>query len=134
MAIGDPALIAVLRRCQAPYPVPTPCARLALDGLTDAALDETRARTALVIRERDALAQALAGLPVVARVYPSQGNFLLVRFHDADAAFAALLAAGIVVRDQRAAPQLGDALRISLGTPAQNAAVVTALQTLEAAA
>lgn len=28
--LADPALIAVLRRCQAPYPVPQPCAELAL--------------------------------------------------------------------------------------------------------
>lgn len=134
VAIGDPALIAVLRRCQAPYPVPTPCAQLALDGLGDAALAATRTRTATIVGERDALATVLATLPTVARVYPSQGNFLLVRFHDADRAFATLLAAGIVVREQRAAPQLGDALRITIGTPAQNAAVVSALHSMEAAA
>ena len=134
VAIGAPALIAVLRRCQAPYPVPTPCADLALAGLSPAALATTQARTAETIAERDALVSALASLPGVRRVYPSAGNFLLVRFDDADRAFAALLAAGIVVRDQRAAPQLGDALRISLGTPAQNARVLSALQALEIAA
>ena len=33
-----------------------------------------------------------------------------------DVAFAALLAAGVVVRDMRAMPQLGDALRITVGS------------------
>ncbi|MEF3081198.1 histidinol-phosphate transaminase [Luteimonas sp. SMYT11W] len=134
VAIGHPDLIAVLRRCQAPYPVPTPCADLALAGLSPAALEVTQARVAETITERDALAAALATTPGVRRVYPSAGNYLLVRFVDADRAFAALLSAGIVVRDQRAAPQLGDALRISLGTPAQNARVLSALQALEIAA
>ena len=134
VAIGDPALIALLRRCQAPYPVPAPCARQALAGLGDDALAATRERIALVMRQRESLAAVLAGLPTVTRVYPSQGNYLLVRFRDAQQAFDALLAAGIVVRDQRAAPQLGDALRISIGTPAENAAVVAALQSQEAAA
>lgn len=134
VAIGHPDLIAVLRRCQAPYPVPTPCADLALAGLSPDALTLTQARVAETIVERDALASALAAMPGVRRVYPSAGNYLLVRFEDADRAFAALLSAGIVVRDQRAAPQLGDALRISLGTPAQNARVVSALQALEIAA
>jgi len=134
VAIGDPALIAVLRRCQAPYPVPTPCADLALASLSPAALDVTQARVAETIAERDALAAALAITPGVRRVYPSAGNYLLVRFADADRALKALLSAGIVVRDQRAAPQLGDALRISLGTPAQNARVLSALQALEIAA
>ncbi len=134
VAIGHPDLIAVLRRCQAPYPVPTPCADLALAGLSPAALALTQARVAEAIVERDALAAALATTPGVRQVYPSAGNYLLVRFVDADRAFAALLSAGIVVRDQRAAPQLGDALRISLGTPAQNARVLSALQALEIAA
>lgn len=134
VAIGHPDLIAVLRRCQAPYPVPTPCADLALAGLLPAALDVTQARVAEAIAERDALAAALATTPGVRQVYPSAGNYLLVRFVDADRAFKALLSAGIVVRDQRAAPQLGDALRISLGTPAQNARVLSALQALEIAA
>lgn len=133
--IAHPALIAVLRRCQAPYPVPTPCARLAEHGLSAPALAVTRRRIDEVRAERSRMQAALAALPGVRRVYPSQGNFLLVRFADAEAAFQALLGAGVVVRDQRAAPQLADALRITLGTPEQNARVLAALQrTQEAAA
>jgi histidinol-phosphate aminotransferase len=129
--IADPALTQMLRRCQAPYPVPTPCADLALSALTTDALATTRERVAIVKRERDALRIKLAAGAGVRRVYPSQANFLLVRFDDPGAAYAALLAAGIVVRDQRAAPQLHDALRISIGTPEQNARVVAALADIE---
>src|SRR3546814_11909147 len=71
--------------------------------------------------ERARLALRLAALPGVRRVYPSQGNFLLVRFAEADAACARLLAAGVVVRDMRQLPPLGDALRNTIGTPVQNA-------------
>lgn len=127
VAIADPALVSALRRCQAPYPVPTPCAALALAGLSPAAREATAARVAQVRDERARLGAALALLPGVRRVYPSQGNFLLVRFEDAEAAFRALLGAGIVVRDQRAAPSLGDALRITVGTPEQNDRVLSAL-------
>ena len=130
--IADPALIALLRKVQAPYPVPAPCSALALAGLQPAALALTAERVALVRAERarlDAGLQALAG--VVRRVYRSDANFVLVRFVDAQAAFDALLAAGIVVRDQRAAPQLGDALRITLGTPEQNDRVLATLAALK---
>ncbi|MFT3756628.1 MAG: histidinol-phosphate transaminase [Pseudoxanthomonas sp.] len=130
VAIGDPALIDVLRRCQAPYPVPTPCAELALAGLSAGALAATRERIAIVKVERERMRSALATLPCVRRVYPSDANFLLLRFHDAEAAFRALLAAGVVVRDQRAARQLGDALRITIGTPAQNDSVLSVLSAL----
>ncbi len=126
-AIAHPAVIAALRCCQAPYPVPVPCAERALGALTGAALAATRLRVQQARIERARLAARLGALPGVRRVYPSQGNFLLVRFVDAEAAFADLLAAGVVVRDMRAMPQLADALRITLGTPEQNDAVVAAL-------
>lgn len=132
--VADAALIDMLRRCQAPYPVPAPCAELALAGLSDAALAQTRVRVEMVKAERSRLQAALAALPGVARAYPSQGNYLLVRFRDAGSAFRALLAAGVVVRDQRGAPQLGDALRISLGTPEQNDRMIAALAGRRAAA
>ena len=124
---ADPALVAVLRRCQAPYPVPAPCAALALAALSPEALARTAARVAEVRSERERMRTELTATPGVLRVYPSEGNFLLVRFADAARAFADLLAAGIVVRDQRAAAQLGDALRITIGTAAQNDRVLRAL-------
>lgn len=126
--IADAGLIAVLRACQAPYPVPTPCAEIALAALAPQALDETRRRVETIRAERARMHAALSVLPDVKRVYPSQGNFLLVRFGDADIAFHRLLTAGVVVRDQRAAPQLGDALRITIGTPEENDRVLAALQ------
>ncbi|MGY0651400.1 histidinol-phosphate transaminase [Luteimonas sp. A537] len=132
--IADAALVAALRACQAPYPVPAPCAALALAALAPDALAATRARAADAVAEREPMRSALAALPNVRRVYPSQGNFLLLRFADAGAALKALLAAGVVVRDQRAAPGLDDALRITVGTAAENARVLAALSALEVAA
>lgn len=129
--IANAELIAVLRRCQAPYPIPTPCSTLALAALDDAALEQTRARIATVRSERSRLCIALSAQSCVRHVHVSDANFLLVRFNDAEAAFQALLQAGVVVRDQRAAPQLQDALRITLGTPEQNDCVLDALATLE---
>ncbi len=132
--VAAPAIIAALRRCQAPYPVPQPCAELALAALQPAVLEATRARIAQVVEQRQHLAAALATVPGVRRVYPSAGNYLLVRFEDAQAAFDALLAAGVVVRDQRAAPQLDDALRISIGSAGENQRVLAALLARRAAA
>lgn len=129
--IADAGLIAALRACQAPYPVPTPCAELALAGLSDEAQAKTRKRIAIVKVERERLRAVLEKTPGVKRVYPSQGNYLLARFDDAESAFRTLLANGVVVRDQRAAPQLGDALRISIGTPEQNDRVIAALNAVE---
>ena len=77
--------------------------------------------------ERERLRRLLDDAPGLRCVYPSQGNFLLARFVDAQAAFDALLDAGVVVRDMRATPGLEDALRISIGTPEQNDRVLAAV-------
>lgn len=133
-AIADARVIEALRRCQAPYPVPEPCAAQALAALTPSALSATQVTVSEVRDERRRVAALLADSPDVRRVYPSQANFLLARFADAGAAFERLLAAGVVVRDMRAMPQLGDALRITLGTPQQNDAWLAALGKIEATA
>ncbi|MCC3256321.1 histidinol-phosphate transaminase [Xanthomonas campestris pv. campestris] len=132
--IANAELIALLRRCQAPYPVPTPCAVMAEQALSAPALAVTQRRVTEIRAERARLHAALVQVAGVRQVYPSQGNFLLVRFDDAEAAFQALLEAGVVVRDQRAVPRLSDALRITIGTPEQNDRVLGALQRKQEAA
>lgn len=125
--LGEPALVAILQRCQAPYPLAEPAVRTALAALQPSALAASQARSTACRAERTRMLAALAALPGVRRAWPSQGNFLLVAFHDAQAALDALLATGVVVRDMRASPQLPDALRISVGTAAENARVLAAL-------
>jgi histidinol-phosphate aminotransferase len=125
--LAAPELVAVLRNCQAPYPLPSPCVQLALAGLSEPALAQTRGRVLTVRSERERLRHELPLRPGVRQVYASQGNYLLVRFEDPEGAFQRLLAAGVVVRDMRASPQLGDALRISVGSPDENDALLKAL-------
>lgn len=131
--IANPEVIAALRHCQAPYPVPAPCAELALQALSADALEDTARGVARARSERARLQTALQSIPGVRRVYPSQANFLLARFDDASAAFQNLLDAGIVVRDMRAMPQLDDALRITVGTAEQNVRVISTMNAQVAA-
>ncbi|KRA20312.1 histidinol-phosphate transaminase [Lysobacter sp. Root604] len=130
--IADAALIAALQRCQAPYPLAEPCVALALRALDAGARALSEANAAACVLERERLYAALPAVRGIRQVYPSQANFLLARFERAQSAFDALLAAGVVVRDMRAAPQLGDALRISLGTAEQNARVLETLARTDA--
>ncbi len=134
--LGSAQLIAALRRVQAPYPLPQPVVDAVLPALVPATLGLTRGRMEAMREARARLAEGLRRLPQVRRVYPSAGNFLLVRFADAGTAFAALLSAGVVVRDMRAMPQLDDALRITVGSMEECRRVLSALEALriEAAA
>jgi histidinol-phosphate aminotransferase len=125
--VADPELIALLRALAPPYPLPSLATEAALRRLRPAELAATRRRTAGVVRRREALAEALRGLPVVRRVWPSAGNFLLVRFGDAARAMAACEAAGLLVRDFSRYPRLQGCLRITVGTAAENRRLLAAL-------
>ncbi|KGQ18476.1 Histidinol-phosphate aminotransferase [Lysobacter dokdonensis DS-58] len=127
-AIADPDVIAALRRCQAPYPIPASSAEVAVAALSPTSLETTASRITATKQARDRLRESLRMLPGVRRVYPSQANFLLVRFADAEGAWRALCNAGIVVRDMRAMPRLHDALRITIGTADENARLLAALR------
>ena len=119
-------VIALLRRIMPPYPLPLPCVAAALAALS--APSVAAEHIAVIDEQRGVMRAALAQVAGVREVLPSQANFLAVRFDDASAVYQRLLAAGIVVRDVRRYPNLADALRITIGTPAENARVLAILQ------
>ena len=89
---------------------------------------------AQIVSERERVRMALSemvasGLPV--RVWPSGANFLLVRMPEATRVREALRDEfSILVRDFSATPGLDNCLRITIGTPQENGAVLSALQSL----
>jgi histidinol-phosphate aminotransferase len=132
--LADARVIALLRKIMPPYPLPVPCVAAALRTLTNEGVRVMQECVAVICAERARMGDGLARLACVRCVLPSQANFLAVRFADAGAAHAALLEAGLVVRDVRRYPTLGDALRISIGTPAENDRVLNVLRGLPNAA
>jgi len=127
-AVAHPDWIAQFDKVRPPYNV---------NALTQAVLPvllahaDTFARQAAAIRsERARLAAALARLRGV-RVFASQTNFVLVRVPAADAWFAALRDARILVKNLHGAhPLLAQCLRITVGTPEENDALLDVLQRL----
>ncbi|GAA1159756.1 histidinol-phosphate transaminase [Ornithinicoccus hortensis] len=124
VAIGHPDLAAVLRRVQAPYPVPEPVSRLALAALEPSALSDTAARVVATIAGRDRLRDLLDRSDLVEQVYASEANFVLAR-GAAGPLLETLAGTGIVVRDMR--HQVEDAVRVSVGTDAELDEVARAL-------
>lgn len=125
-----PDLAAVLRRVQAPYPVPVPVLDLALAALSPTALADTAYRVSQTLGQRDRLAAALTGHPLVRAVYDSHANFLLARCTEPDAVdamLAELSGHDIVVRDMRHLPGLRDAVRVTAGSAAELDEVCRAL-------
>lgn len=112
----------VLNRVRNPFNVNAAAQAAALAALDDvAATDRAREHNDIWLPW---LARELEKLGL--EVNPSVGNFLLVRFADADAAWAHLQKNGIIVR-KMGAYGLSDRLRITVGTESENRAVVAAL-------
>jgi histidinol-phosphate aminotransferase len=70
--IADPQVIGVLQKIIAPYPVPTPVARAALEALTPDGIAAARRSAGGLAEQRRRLAAGLADLPAVKRVWPSE--------------------------------------------------------------
>ncbi|MBZ9751824.1 histidinol-phosphate aminotransferase family protein [Deinococcus sp. HMF7604] len=104
--------------------------------LTQAALEVALEQPAYVqarvqegVQERERVLAALAGHPTC-QALPSQANFFLLRTPDAAAAYTQLRARGIVTRRQDSFPGLAGCLRVAIGTPAENDALIAAVNDL----
>jgi histidinol-phosphate aminotransferase len=88
---------------------------------------EMRARVASLVEERGRMTTALGDLDGVT-VFPSGANFILFRVHgDGAAVWKAMVARSVLVRDFSRWPRVEDCLRVTIGTRAENDAMLAAL-------
>lgn len=127
VTLAAPELIAVLQKILAPYPLPTPVVQAALTALTADGIAAARASVTTLVAARRELAAALARLPAVRRVWPSDANFLLVEVADAAQVMARARAVGLVLRDR--SKDVPNTVRITVGTAEENALVLEVLGT-----
>jgi len=116
--IADPAVIAILQKVIAPYPVPAPVLKAALAALTPDGLAAARDSVLQLTAERARLLTALPQLPAVKRVWPSDANFILIEVADSAKTMTAGRAAGIVWRDR--SKDVPHTIRLTVGTADEN--------------
>jgi histidinol-phosphate aminotransferase len=122
--LASPPLIELARRVVPPYSLAQPAVEAALRALDPNELAAGHARLEGLLAEREYLGKGLAASPLVDRVWPSDANFLLIDCRDADRFVSNTLAGGLIVRDLRAHALLPRSLRVSVGTRAQNDALL----------
>nr|WP_280638277.1 histidinol-phosphate transaminase [Hymenobacter sp. 5317J-9] len=131
VAYAAPALIAYLNKIKPPYNISAATQQHALAAL--AAAPRLEAMQAELLKERAYLAEQLPSLALVEHVFPSDANFLLVRFtSDATAIYDQLRARGIVVRNRTTQPGCFNCLRLTVGTASENARLLQALAEIQA--
>jgi histidinol-phosphate aminotransferase len=118
--VAHPEVIALVRKVIPPYAVPQVILETVMALLSPLHLRTLPRRIAQVRAERARMREALAALPGVTAVLPSETNFLLARFVDPALSLARAHEAQLLVRDARSYPGLQDAVRISIGAPEEN--------------
>jgi histidinol-phosphate aminotransferase len=121
-----PSILPELWKIKQPYGVSQAASAAAIAALEDRAWSE--GKVALVMQERDRLAQLLSDIPYL-RPYPSHSNFILCRVVGRDALQVqeALEREGIMIRYYRTS-RLRDHIRISVGKPQHTDALIAVLR------
>lgn len=125
--LATPEVVEFLESVLPPYTFPTPSIELVAAALDDQSLTMARERVALIRRERKRLADSLANLPEVLRVYPSDANFVLIRVRNRQTTMDSARRAGILLRAFDGDPVLADCIRITIGRPEDNDRLLKAL-------
>ena len=126
-ALAAPAVVDLIGCILPPYSYPTPSQQVALACLAPEHQAEFAERVATLRTERERVAASLAEIPGVERVWPSEANFLLVRVADPAAMVKRAEDAGFLLRNFSWDEYTPNCLRITIGTAAQNDALLEAL-------
>jgi len=82
--LASPEIIRTLQKVRNPYPVPSPCADIGLQALSDSGLIRLSHNITEMSKTRSEFTDALSQLPRVQSVLPSSTNFVAGRFSEAD--------------------------------------------------
>jgi histidinol-phosphate aminotransferase len=123
---GAAALIDEIDKVRPPYNIGVLNAEATLFALEHA--DEFAAQATVLRAERERLLPLLAALPGVT-VFPSEANMILARVPDAAHCFESMKGRGVLIKNVSALhPLLANCLRLTVGTPDENALMMDALK------
>ena len=124
MAVSNAEIIRLMTMVKYPYNLSRAAMEKAMELLGHDIQDEIK----ILVEERKRVTDALPAFPFVRKVFPSDANFLLVRVDNDDKLYHYLLGKGIIVRNRSRVPGCEGCLRMTIGLPAENDALLNALQ------
>ena len=126
MAFASAAIIEVLNKVKPPYNISQATQELVLKALDE--VGQVNDMIKLLVDMRDALAAVFLTMPTVEKVYPSDGNFILVKIKEARKVYEFLISKGIVLRDRSNVQLCENCLRVTVGSEKDNTILVDAMQ------
>ena len=117
VAIANPSIIKMMLKVLPPYPIARPVETTVLDTLSPSAISTHNIRITTIKSERERMLKRLGESSYIEEIWPSEGNFLLVKVNNYDKLFNELNKFNIRIRDYRSST---GHLRISIGSPKEN--------------
>ncbi|MBE6186974.1 MAG: histidinol-phosphate transaminase [Rikenellaceae bacterium] len=127
LALADKRVVELMSQVKYPYNINVATMSI-VSGLLAKGIDT---EVVEIKAQRAVLAEALKGMKMVQRVYPSDANFVLARFDDADAVYDFLIADGIIVRNRNRVKGCEGCLRLTVGLPEENEKLIKSLKRYE---
>lgn len=130
MAFGSADIVAVLNKIKPPYNINLYTQNQAIE-----AVDNFSAKDNFVNElnlHKSILIQKLKSIAIVKHIYPSDANFLLVKFLGANEVFNYLISNKVIVRNRSSEINCEDCLRITIGTAVENNRLIDLLETYKA--
>lgn len=128
MAFATEQIIDVLSRIKYPYNLSMLTQQKGIELLAN---EQQKADwVTIILNERAKMIEYLKKYPFVVMVYPTDANFVLVKTHDPKGIYQYLVDEKIIVRDRSAVTLCEGCLRISIGSPEENATLIEALDGL----
>jgi histidinol-phosphate aminotransferase len=123
-------IIKVLNNIKPPYNVNELTQQRAISRLQK--MDEIQNEVAQLVSERKRLHHELeCCVHFIEKVYPSDGNFLLIKVDDATKRYNQLIELGIVIRNRTTQPLCSNCLRISVGVCEENQRLIRSLKAIQ---
>lgn len=128
MAFASPEIVAILNKIKYPYNVNMLTQEHALEILNSE--QEMMNQLRSIMSERIRLQAALMDIPMVEKMYPTDANFILVKVGKADSIYNRLVRKGVIVRNRNKVSLCKGCLRITVGTPEENDALINGLKSM----
>ncbi|MBR5905042.1 MAG: histidinol-phosphate transaminase [Bacteroidales bacterium] len=127
MAISSEEIIRLMSMVKYPYNL----SRAAMEKALEFLGQDIDTKVDTIIKERARLTAELPRYSFVKKVFPSDANFLLVKVDDANALYSYLLEKGIIVRNRSRVTGCEGCIRVTVGLPEENDALILALNNYE---
>lgn len=126
VGIASTEIASFFNQCKAPFNINSQSQLLALTQLENA--ENLQKNIKIILEEKEKVRIGLEKLNFVVKIFPSDANFFLIEFKDAELVYQTLLKAKIMTSLRH--PGLKNCLRLNIGTAEENKVLLNVLSTI----